>query len=339
MKYMRKTPVEAIQWNPDNRKEFGEFVNKYVRDYTCYEYTNGNILLCYWDFNARKHITEIPKFGWIVREGNTFKFYKDATFQKTFEEVQKGEIKGVDWEGMNKTVKEAFDSFDEAFKGFKDVFGAEPSKDTLDKIKMNAHIGGRLTNLNNNIYRYDGKTREEVKKQFYGGLKDMAGSDIRTTDIESVLDKMKELYGEKLSNDIVDVLTEAVKMYKDPFYIPVNKDVCRDNDRKWREAMAEKYRESSGKGVEFDTFESVLDEMKELHAKKDKDYGSAFHKSFEEFGPTAGVVRLNDKMERVKSLVKNGKAEVKDERLLDSLEDMACYAVMLYVELKNKDND
>lgn len=43
-------------------------------------------------------------------------------------------------------------------------------------------------------------------------------------------------------------------------------------------------------------------------------------------------------MERVKSLVKNGKAEVKDESLLDSLKDMASYAVMLYVELKNKEN-
>ena len=118
------------------------------------------------------------------------------------------------------------------------------------------------------------------------------------------------------------------------------------NDEKKREEikknMAEGLKEMEDsdktKGTEFDTFESVLDEMKELHAKKDKDYGSAFHKSFEEFGVTAGVVRLNDKMERVKSLVKNGKAEVKEEGLLDSLEDMACYAVMLYVELKNKKN-
>ena len=96
-------------------------------------------------------------------------------------------------------------------------------------------------------------------------------------------------------------------------------------------------KEMAGSDTHKATFESVLDEMKELHAKKDKDYGSAFHKSFEEFGVTAGVVRLNDKMERVKSLVKNGKAEVKDESLLDSLKDAACYAVMLYVELKNKE--
>lgn len=268
MKYMRKTPVEAIQWRPDNRKEFDEFVNKYVRYYMCYECTNGNILLCYWDFNARKHITEIPKFGWVVREGNTLQFYKDSTFHKTFEKIP-DDSKGIDWEGMNKTIKEAFDGFDEVFKDFKDVFGSNPSKKASGVLSTMVRLNnkGRMAKLIADFYKDDDKMREEIKKNMSEGLKEMAGSDTHNA-----------------------------------------------------------------------TFESVLDEMKELHAKKDKDYGSAFHKSFEEFGVTAGVVRLNDKMERVKALVKNGKAEVKDESLLDSLKDMASYAVMLYVELKNKEN-
>ena len=267
MRYMRKTPVEAIQWRPDNRTEFDKFVRKYTKNYTYYEYNSGNILLTYWDFNEHKHATVIPKFGWVVREGNTLQFYKDSTFRKTFEEVREDDHKGIDWEGMNKTIKEAFNGFGDVFKGFNHVFGSETSKETLDAIKMSAHINpdDRLTKLLNDI---DKGIREEVEKQLSDGLKDMAGSDTHKA-----------------------------------------------------------------------TFESVLDEMKELHAKKDKDYGSAFHKSFEEFGVTAGVVRLNDKMERVKSLVKNGKAEVKDESLLDTLKDMASYAVMLYVELKNKGND
>lgn len=266
MKYMRKTPVEAIQWRPDNRTEFDKFVRKYTKNYTYYEYNSGNILLTYWDFNEHKHATVIPKFGWVVREGNTLQFYKDSTFRKTFDEVQEDGSKGIDWEGMNKTIKEAFNGFDDVFKGFNHVFGSETSKETLDAIKMSAHINpdDRLTKLLNDI---DKGIREKVEKQLSDGLKEMAGSDTNKA-----------------------------------------------------------------------TFESVLDEMKELHAKKDKDYGSAFHKSFEEFGVTAGVVRLNDKMERVKSLVKNGKAEVKDESILDTLKDLASYAVMLYVELKNKDN-
>lgn len=272
MKYMRKTPVEAIQWTGDNQKEVYDFIKKSSK-YCCNAAdSSGNLIMFWKDFARRKFKAVVPMLGWVVRDDKAFKFYKDATFRKTFEEVQKGDNKGIDWEGINKTIKEVktirkdFEDFDKVVKGFNDVFGAEPSKETLDTIKTSEHINpdGRLTKFLDDLGE---EIREKVEKQLSENLKDMAGSDTRKA-----------------------------------------------------------------------TFESVLDEMKELHAKKDKDYGSAFHKSFEEFGVTSGVVRLNDKMERVKSLVKNGKAEIKDESLLDSLEDLACYAVMLYVELKNKDN-
>ena len=272
MKYMRKTPVEAIQWKGDNLNDVHDFIVKTAK-YCCSKADSGSLIVAWEDLRGRKFKTVIPKFGWVVREGKTFQFYKDATFHKTFEEVQKGEIKGVDWEGMDKTIKEAFDGFDDAFKGFNDVFRSKPSKKASGVFSTMVRLNnkGRMAKLIYDLYKGDEKTREEVKKQLSKGLKEMEDSD-------------------------------------------------------------------KTNGTEIDTFDSVLDEMKELHAKKDKDYGSAFHKSFEEFGVTAGVVRLNDKMERVKSLVKNGKAEVKDDSLLDSLKDMACYAVMLYVELKNKKN-
>lgn len=267
MRYMRKTPVEAIQWTGDNQREVYDFMNKTARTCCNMDDGSGNLIMFWKDFARRKYKVVVSKFGWVVRDGKTLQFYKDATFRKTFEEVHEDGSKGIDWEGMNNTIKDAFDSFDDVFKGFNHVSMAEPSKETLDTIKTSEHINpdGRLTKFLDDLGE---GIREKIEKQLSDGLKEMAGSDTHKA-----------------------------------------------------------------------TFESVLDEMKELHAKKDKDYGSAFHKSFEEFGVTAGVVRLNDKMERVKSLVKNGKAEVKDESLLDSLKDMASYAVMLYVELKNKEND
>ena len=249
MKYMRKTPVEAIQWKGDNRYDVHEFIVK-TAQYCCSKADkSGSLIIVYKDHRDRTFKTIIPMLGWVVREGKTFQFYKDSTFRKTFEAVA-DDCKGIDW----KSVK----AITEAFCGF----GAEPSKETLDAIRMRAYVdpNNPLAKMVDDIYSEDEKIREQVKKMLSEGDTHKA------------------------------------------------------------------------------TFESVLDEMKELHAKKDKDYGSAFHKSFEEFGVTAGVVRLNDKMERVKSLVKNGKAEIKDESLFDSLDDLACYAVMLYVELKNKDN-
>ena len=271
MKNMRKTPVEAIQWNGDNLNEVYDFIIKTAKS-CCAKDDYSDLIIAYEDRRRRKFKTVIPLFGWVVREGNTFQLYKDATFRKTFEEVQGNDDKGIYREGMSNILKEALDGCDKFFKGFKGVFRVGPNKETLDAgvCITPAHI--KIDNL----YKGYEKTHEEVKLSV--GLKEMASN------------KEKE------------------------------------------------YSHGKTKGIESDTFESVLDEMKELHAKKDKDYGSAFHKSFEEFGVTAGVVRLNDKMERVKSLVKNGKAEVKDDSLLDSLKDLGCYAVMLYVELKNKEN-
>lgn len=269
MKYMRKTPVEAIQWNGDNMNEVANFISPTKSCYTAYD-SHGDLNIVWEDLSGRTLTAVLPKFGWVVKEGKTFQFYKDTTFWKTFEEVQEDSNKGIDWERFINAMKEPLGGFDDVFKGFKDVFGAELSKEALDAIKQEAHINpnNRFAKKIADFYRDDEKVLEEIKKQLSEDLKEMAGSDTHKA-----------------------------------------------------------------------TFESVLDEMKELHAKKDKDYGSAFHKSFEEFGVTAGVVRLNDKMERVKSLVKNGKAEVKGESLLDTLKDLASYAVMLYVELKNKDND
>lgn len=268
MSYMRKTPVEAIQWNGDNAIKVSNFISPTTKSYCTLDDRSGNLNIVYEDHRGRKYKVVVPKFGWVVKEGKTFQFYKDATFRKTFEEMQKDGCKGIDREGMSNILKEALDGFDEFPKVFKDIFRAEPYKETLgagvcitpDHIKID------------NLYKGYEKTHEEVKLS--DGLKEMASN------------KEKE------------------------------------------------YSHGKTKGIESDTFESVLDEMRDLHAKKNKDYGDAFHKSFEEFGVTAGVVRLNDKMERVKSLVKNGKAEVKDESLMDTLKDMASYAVMLYVELQ-----
>lgn len=269
MRYMRKTPVEAIQWNGGNQKEVSNFIRLTTKSRCTRDDGFGNLNIVYEDLSrGRKFKAVVPKFGWVVKDGKTFQFYKDATFRKTFEE-EKDDYKGIDREGMSNILKEALDGFDEFSKGFKDVFRAEPYKETLGAgvCITPAHI--KIDNL----YKGYEKTHEEVKLS--DGLKEMASN------------KEKE------------------------------------------------YSHGKTKGIESVTFESVLDEMRDLHAKKNKDYGDAFHKSFEEFGVTACVVRLNDKMERVKSLVKNGKAEVKDESLMDTLKDMASYAVMLYVELQH----
>ena len=273
MKYMRKTPVEAIQWNGDNQREVYDFMNKTARTCCNMDDGSGNLIMFWKDFARRKYKVVVPKFGWVVRDGKTLQSYKDATFRKTFEEVQENECKGIDMECMSNTLKEALDGCDEFFKGFKGVFRVGPNKETLDAgvCITPAHI--KIDNL----YKGYEKTHEEVKLSV--GLKEMASN------------KEKE------------------------------------------------YSHGKTKGIESDTFESVLNEMKELHAKKNKDYGDAAHVNFLKYGPVASLSRLSEKMQRAEHILLSGKCEVKDEPLTETLIDIAITSAMLYMELKNKEQN
>lgn len=73
----------------------------------------------------------------------------------------------------------------------------------------------------------------------------------------------------------------------------------------------------------------------ELFEAKNKDYGNSFSESYHDFGAVAGLVRINDKVNRLNSLYKNKEQLVKDESFLDTLQDLLNYSAMLYVEVAN----
>lgn len=77
----------------------------------------------------------------------------------------------------------------------------------------------------------------------------------------------------------------------------------------------------------------IFREMLETYKAKNADYGDSFSKSFKEFGLTAPVVRMSDKLERLKTLSK-ADARVKDESIRDTLIDLANYAIMTVVALE-----
>ena len=83
-------------------------------------------------------------------------------------------------------------------------------------------------------------------------------------------------------------------------------------------------------------FDGILDELKDLHARKNSDYGNAAHESYKEFGLISYVIRLNDKMKRLKSLTKPGcEQKVTDEKIEDTLMDLAAYAIMAIESLRS----
>ena len=75
--------------------------------------------------------------------------------------------------------------------------------------------------------------------------------------------------------------------------------------------------------------ESILNEIRQLHNRKNADYGDSFDKTLDEFGLVASATRMSDKFNRFKSLIKNqNPVQVQDEKIEDTLIDLASYAIM-----------
>ena len=81
----------------------------------------------------------------------------------------------------------------------------------------------------------------------------------------------------------------------------------------------------------------ICAELTELYEKKNHDYGDAFHLSYLEEGMAMPRIRIGDKFNRFKNLTKishmSEATKVREERLRDTLIDMANYAIMTVMEL------
>ena len=88
--------------------------------------------------------------------------------------------------------------------------------------------------------------------------------------------------------------------------------------------------------IEPNSFDGICFDLMDLHRRKNKDYGNAADASYREFGIVSYVIRLNDKLNRLKSLTKPGATmEVKDESIIDTFKDLAAYSIMAIESLLN----
>lgn len=78
---------------------------------------------------------------------------------------------------------------------------------------------------------------------------------------------------------------------------------------------------------------SLHSKQEALYAEKNEKYQDAFGKTYAEYGPTVAIIRLEDKLNRVKALVAAGLDGSNGESLVDTLTDMANYANMFIIEL------
>lgn len=78
--------------------------------------------------------------------------------------------------------------------------------------------------------------------------------------------------------------------------------------------------------------ETLCNQAQELQKKKNHDYAQEenIFRNFDYFGGLGILVRLSDKLARLRSFEENGTFQVADEKLLDTILDIINYAVIYY---------
>lgn len=78
---------------------------------------------------------------------------------------------------------------------------------------------------------------------------------------------------------------------------------------------------------------AICQKLNKVYKAKNHDYGDSFGDTYKKLGIISAVTRLSDKMNRIMSLAVSHDAHVKDEKIEDTLLDMANYAIMTLIEL------
>ena len=80
-----------------------------------------------------------------------------------------------------------------------------------------------------------------------------------------------------------------------------------------------------------DAYDRISAELRAIYIAKNYDYGDSFSAAWREWGIISALVRMDDKMRRLKNLAKND-ARV-PETVRDTLLDLANYAIMTAMEV------
>lgn len=85
--------------------------------------------------------------------------------------------------------------------------------------------------------------------------------------------------------------------------------------------------------------ENLCKELNKIYESKNHDYGDSFAKVRKELGNTAILVRIYDKVERLKTLLMGSEQKVSDEKIEDTLMDLSNYCLMELIERECDEND
>ena len=83
--------------------------------------------------------------------------------------------------------------------------------------------------------------------------------------------------------------------------------------------------------------QEILNQIHTLYINKNHDYGDSVHDTYEKYGIVSFLVRLEDKLNRARTLYQKNEIKVTDEKLEDTLLDLANYAILAVLEMKKEE--
>ena len=82
----------------------------------------------------------------------------------------------------------------------------------------------------------------------------------------------------------------------------------------------------------------LLSELHETYKDKNHKYGDSFTETVNKYGLIASLTRMHDKFSRIENIILNQAEDDEEERLSDSLKDLANYCLMTVMVLENKND-
>lgn len=82
-------------------------------------------------------------------------------------------------------------------------------------------------------------------------------------------------------------------------------------------------------------FQRIASELSKMYKQKNSAYGDSFGTSFKKYGKISALTRISDKFNRFENLILNENIDANDEKVEDTLRDLASYCIMTIVEIES----
>lgn len=210
-------------------------------------------------------------------------------------------------------------------------------------VIINEHAKNGLPSRNGEIAEiiYPDYYKSSQNYQYYVQFEDGGQSPVKEIELNKLTEEQKQLVtyiktGNKVTytptGEIVTILKsdflhgQIEVEFEDAGIMVVGIETLRPiEEENWR--MVEQPEETR-----TESHRKVIEEIHNTFIIKNADYGNSFGEQYEEYGLLSALIRLDDKMRRLKQLNKQ-EAQVKDESIRDTVLDLANYAIMTVMEL------